>query len=203
MVKDQQALVDEILFSKTYFALEETGLGYPSLFPAQAPNTGRLDAYLRVMSDAYRVKGNRWVNDNTKPWALESQVPRANRVRRFAVACNPTDPEGELAAVLDQLANLGHRDGLIQLERLYVRLSDAEEPYFRCDNCGRVHLHVGTGICTRCCKVLPRTATGAVTALWTSNFLSRRIVRGGLELRTGLSPALRGADWPDGSPQNV
>ena len=28
---------------------------------------------------------------------------------------------------------------------------------------------------------LPSTATGAVTALWTNNFLSRRIVRGGLE----------------------
>jgi len=181
VVKDQRALVDEILFSKTYFALEETGLGYPSLFPAQGTDTERLDAYLRVMSDAYRVNGNRWVGDDTKPWALASQVPKSNRVRRFAAACNPTDPEGELATVLDRLTALGHRDGLIQLERLYVRLSEANEPYLRCENCGRVHLHSGTGICTRCCKDLPKTAIGAVVEMWDRNFLSRRIIRGRAE----------------------
>jgi hypothetical protein len=31
VARDQRPLVDDVLFSKTYFALEETGLGYRSL----------------------------------------------------------------------------------------------------------------------------------------------------------------------------
>jgi Lhr-like helicase len=181
VVVDQRALMDEVLFSKTYFALEETGLGYPSLFRAAGADAERLDAYLRVMSDAYRVEGNKWVDVNTKPWALASQVPRRNRVRRFAAACNPNDPEGELQAVLDRLSGLGHGDGLIRLECLYVRLSDGRDPYLRCANCGRVHLNRGAGVCTRCCVSLPAAATGTVDEIWRNNFLSRRIIRGHAE----------------------
>ena len=181
VVKDQLELVDEILFSKTYFALEETGLGYPSLFPSRTLENERLDAYLRVMSDAYRVQGNRWVSDDTKPWSNPSQVPRSNRVRRFATACNPSNPDGELDAVLAKFATVGHRDGLVQLDRLYVRLANEDDPYVRCGNCGRVHLHSGAATCTRCYRSLPVASSGMVKELRTSNFLARRIVRGGVE----------------------
>ena len=46
---------------------------------------------------------------------------------------------------------------------------------------GRVHLHPGTGACTRCYRNLPRTPTGDVDGLWQSNFLSKRIIRGKAE----------------------
>jgi hypothetical protein len=44
VARDQRPLVDDVLFSKTYFALEETGLGYASLFSKQTHNADRLDA---------------------------------------------------------------------------------------------------------------------------------------------------------------
>ncbi|MDB5963477.1 MAG: Helicase [Massilia sp.] len=180
--EDQLALIDEVLFSKTYFALEETGLGYPSLSVADGPDADRLDAYLRVLSDAYRVIGNRWVDPRSvTPWGVAAQVPRNNRLRRFAAATNPTDPAGELQAVLAALAQREHRDGLVRLERLFVRVVGSSDTYFRCDNCGRVHLHRGTGICTRCFLALPASVTGQVRDLWDLNFLSRRIERGTVE----------------------
>ncbi|WP_145144392.1 DEAD/DEAH box helicase [Roseomonas gilardii] len=175
---DQQQLVDEVLFSKTYFALEETGLGYPTLFGGSEPGADRLDAYLRVLSDAYRVKGNRWYNQNTMPWNAASAVRKTNRVWRFAEASQSTDPRVELQGVLDRLASLGHKDGLIELDRLFVRLARREDDYFRCQNCGRVHLHRGTGVCTRCRTDLPVARTGAVGEIWDGSFLSRRVTRG-------------------------
>lgn len=179
--QDQQQLVDEVLFSKTYFALEETGLGHPTLFSADEADADRMDAYLRVLSDAYRVKGNRWHDQGTLPWSSAAVVRPSNRVRRFAEAACPTDVMGELQRVLDRFAGLGHREGLVELDRLCVRLTLPGDPFFRCGNCGRVHLHRGVGACTRCRTVLPDARTGSVSELWGSNFLSRRITRGEAE----------------------
>ena len=175
--EEQEHCVDEVLFSKTYFALEETGLGYPSLVPNARPEADRLDAWLRVFSDAYRVSSNKWVSDQTSLWPTCDQISAA-RVRNFAAAVRPTDPRAELESLCNALTGLGHNNGIINANTLYIRLAEAGDNYYRCDNCGRVHLHRGTNHCTRCFRVLPRTATGAVDQLWRSNFLAHRIVRG-------------------------
>lgn len=174
----QEPYIDEVLFSKTYFALEETGLGYPSLVADTRLGADRLDAWLRVFSDAYRISSNRWVTNDTRLWPDISQVPRTNRVRRFAAASCPNNPDSELSAILSDLAGQGHSNGIIDAGRLHLRLSDANDPYFRCESCGRVHLHRGTGACTRCGTPLGDAPTGAVEELWQANFLAHRIVRG-------------------------
>ncbi|MBB4362190.1 Lhr-like helicase [Bradyrhizobium sp. CIR18] len=184
VLTEQEPYIDEVLFSKTYFALEETGLGYASLFETAHPDANRLDAWLRVFSDAYRVSSNRWVTDDTKLWPGVDQIPRTNtnRVRRFAGASKPDDPEEELRVLLAKLTALGHSNGIIDASKLNIYLTRSGDPYRRCDGCGRVHLHSGTGFCTRCYKKLPAEPTGPVDDLWRSNFLSRRIVRGEAEM---------------------
>ena len=180
VLEEQEHCFDEVLFSKTYFALEETGLGNPSLVPNARPGADRLDAWLRVFSDAYRISSNKWVSDQTTLWPTSTLVT-SDRVRRFAAAVRPTDPGSELQSVFDELAALGHRNGIITANTLYIRLAEAGDLYYRCDNCGRVHLHLGTDYCTRCFRRLPQTATGTVEQLWHSNFLAHRIIRGAEE----------------------
>ena len=92
VVRDQRPLVDDVLFAKTYFALEETGLGYPSIVPRQDDKADRLDAYLRVFADAYRVRGNKWVelDDKKKEWP-SGQTVGSRRIREFAEANRPGD----------------------------------------------------------------------------------------------------------------
>lgn len=173
----QQPLVDEVLFSKTYFALEETGIGYPSVGIGNADEADRLDAYLRVLSDAYRVLENKWVSDiHATPWATWSDVG-SRRVRSFVKALGD-DPAGEFDSVLAELRNAGHRDGKIDTSKLVVRIVSDDHPYFRCDSCGRVHLHRGCRICTRCFHPLPRAPSGAASELWDRHFLGRKIKRG-------------------------
>lgn len=180
--RDQRPLVDEVLFSKTYFALEETGLGYPTLFARQEDSANRMDAYLRVFADAYRVLGNKWVerNDRRKEWP-DGHAVGARRVQDFAAASSAGNPRVELDDVLSRLTSLGHHNGFIEPELLRIRLVGPDHPFFECSNCSRAHLHRGTGVCTRCQESLPTQATGPVSTLRARNVLANRIERSSSE----------------------
>lgn len=178
VARDQRPLVDDVLFSKTYFALEETGLGYPTLFPKQEEGADRLDAYLRVFADAYRVRGNKWVerNDRRKEW-VEAHSIGSTRVQEFARASDSNDPLGELQDILSRLSILGHVNGFIEPDRLWIRLVGPDHPFFECRNCSRAHLHRGTGNCTRCQEPLPKMPTGLASMMRGRNVLAKRIER--------------------------
>lgn len=185
VARDQRPLVDDVLFSKTYFALEETGLGYPTCFARQEDGADRMDAYLRVFADAYRVLGNKWVerNDRRKDWPNPDTVG-SRRVKDFAAASSGGDARAELDDVLLKFVALGHRNGFIEPDLLRIKLVGPDHPYFECTNCSRAHLHRGTGVCTRCQEILPLQPTGAVSELRGRNVLARRVERSSLE---GLS----------------
>jgi Lhr-like helicase len=178
VTRDQRPLVDDVLFAKTYFALEETGLGYPTLLARQGDGADRLDAYLRVFADAYRVLGNKWIerNDRRKDWP-DAQAVGARRVKDFAKASSGGDPLTELDDVLSRLLALGHPNGFIEPDRLRVRLVGPSHPYFECENCSRAHLHRGTGVCTRCQWPLSTAPKGTVSDLRARNVLAKRVER--------------------------
>ncbi|CAM4180018.1 DEAD/DEAH box helicase [Roseateles saccharophilus] len=172
MADEQRPLTYEVLFSKTYFALEETGVGYPSLTASQEPDSDQLDALLRVIGDSYAVEGNRYRD----PAPISSPREFPGRVKRFAEATGE-DVDRRLSGWLDRLGQLGHMDGIVRLDGLHVHLVDEHAPWWRCDACGRVHLHRGFGICTRCHEQLPQSPNGKTAALRRGNFLARRLTR--------------------------
>ena len=182
---EQRPLTYEVLFSKTYFALEETGIGYPSMTPSQTPESNRLDAYLRAFADAYRVDGSRWAGQAANI-DRGAEFSTRNRVYRFARASVAGDPRAELDSILESFRSLGHEHGLVELSALHVRLCEAGDPFYRCGSCGRVHLHLGTSFCTRCFETLPVIACGQVSELWNSNFLARRLLRGSTQAERGF-----------------
>ena len=187
VVSSQRPLIDEVLFAKTYFALEETGIGYPSLFGSAVPDCDRMDAYLRVFADSYRVLGNKWVEANDKPkdW-ISGAMARSWRVRAFAEVNAPGNVDGELSDVLSRLETLGHERGWIVPEKLYVRLVEPDHGFYECGNCSRTHLHRGTGFCTRCQSKLPVDPTGPVSVSRQRNVLARGIERNAIEQRGGF-----------------
>ncbi len=180
ILRAQSELIEDVIFSNTFFSLEETGLGYPSISSSTGRQVEQLDAWLRVFAGAYRVAENKYFDPNTaKEWTSYRQLSPRNRVKRFAEALfDAQQAPDEFARVLSGLDAAGHVNGIINIGKLYVRLSKADDLYWRCANCARVHLHVGLGICTRCQDVLPTAPNGRVEDLWSSNFLGLRIVRG-------------------------
>jgi DEAD/DEAH box helicase domain-containing protein len=181
LIRKSQELISEIVFNKTYFALEETGLGYPCVSPADVGKDEAilLDAFLRVLGDSYRLQDNPWnkEGESPDPWTSAREVK--SRVRKFAEAMWKDEADTNLDRVLTQLGKAGHLKGIIFTSELFVRLVDADSPYWRCALCGRTHLHRGAEICTRCFSPLPTDRTGKAEDLWSSNFLAKRVQRSG------------------------
>lgn len=178
IIQNQYELVEDVIFSNTFFALEETGLAYPSVSRGLDVKTQELDAWLRVFAGAYRVEAGKYFDPNTvRDWTEGGNLPRTNKVRRFADAVFGQTADDGLSGVLRELAELGHQGGVIRVGSLYLRMAKEGDPYWRCSSCERVHLHRGVGSCTRCYEPLDEEQSGSVEELWSSNFLGRRIVR--------------------------
>ena len=181
LIEKAHRLISEIIFNKTYFSLEETGLAYPCI-PLRRSEWGdkadELNAFLRVFSDAYRLHENPW-EDEPAGWTSAAEIGPRNRVRLYAEAAyGPQTASGKLDEILEIFRQAGHASGLIFNSHLSIKLVDDTAPFWRCRNCGRVHLHKGVGVCTRCFKALSESASGSVAELRRTSFLSKRIERG-------------------------
>lgn len=175
----QYELIDDVIFANTFFALEETGLAYPSIMDGDEAAADRLDAWLRVFAGAYRVLDNKYVDgDRMNEWVSGSDV-KNKRMQRFAQTVFGADAATDgLSGILNEFSALGHPSGMIHIGKLYLKVAKENDPYWRCGNCERVHLHRGPGKCTRCGEILDEQPNGQAAELWRKNFLGRRIVRG-------------------------
>lgn len=178
-------IMSDVIFSKTYFSLEESGLGYVTVGSGSSSEAGRdpdrvrlLSALLRVIADSYRYRPSpyREEGDPPAPWIDYGDV-RVARVKEFAEAVWGTSAESELVRALRELGHAGHPDGIIELSNVRIMLTGEEDPYWRCSNCSRVHLHRGADVCTRCFAPLPDTPQGSVRELQRESFLARRVLR--------------------------
>ncbi|WP_102959330.1 DEAD/DEAH box helicase [Mangrovicella endophytica] len=172
----------DLLFSKTYFAIEETGLGWPSFYGTQAytDELDRKDALLRMFGDAYRIVPNRFMTvEDAKPWDSWPDVARSRRVRELSRSIFGTDAAAALVVeeFLREIDAAGHRNGRIDVRKLFLRPTRTGDTFWRCEKCSRVHLHKGFGRCTRCAEPLPQKASGVVDELRDANFLGSRVVR--------------------------
>lgn len=178
ILKEQYKLIDDVIFANTFFALEETGLAYPSASPSSGGGADELDAWLRMFASAYRVSDNRYVVQTMPEWALGSDVTNKRLLRLAESAFGSGAYLDGLTKVIADFALHGHRNGIFEIGNLYLRISQSSDPFWRCVNCERVHLHRGIGRCTRCGTPLADDQSGIVDELWNDNFLGRRIVRG-------------------------
>ena len=177
ILENQNALLTEVLFSKTFSAFEETGLGWVALTNSQDQNALKWDAWIRVFADSWRVMGGRYFSDE-KPFESGCDIAKKHRLRKFATQIpNIQSVVGHLDKVLNTLREHGHWHGFVELPYLYVCLTRPSDQYYRCRRCGRIHLHEGEGICTRCFATFPSHPSGQVSELWEKHFLAKKIKR--------------------------
>lgn len=180
--EEQPLEATDLLFSKTYFALEETGLGWPSFYgPGEyTKEKSEMDAWLRIFSDAYRVTPNQFQEDVKKNWNSASEMlgSKPNKLKSLLETLF-SDPIAAGERALHTMKNdLQQRDnGSIDLTRLYFRTAVESDAAWRCTQCARVHLHHGFGKCTRCGHDLPNNPTTTAGTVASENFLGRRVIR--------------------------
>lgn len=183
-VQDEQPPdATDLLFSKTYFALEETGLGWPSFYGPEeySAEKSRDDAMLRIFADAYRITPNQFQEEARTAWRNASDMLGTgdNRLRRLMTKIS-RQPERQCDEFLQKLKTTlrqSRGDGSIDISMLYFRAADPTATAWRCDRCGRVHLHVGFGRCTRCGQELTAREDLTAARISAKNFLGRRVMR--------------------------
>ena len=180
LVSDLQKLVVEVLFNRTYFSIEEAGLGYLCLprtkFKGDDRQYAQHSAFLRIFGDSYRFMDSPY-NSSPQGYSSAGQIGQKHRIMQFALKIWGTDVAARegLQQVLDSFQAAGHPEGLIKTSALHIKLADTNDPYWRCEKCERVHLHLGTLFCTRCRTELPKTESGKVSEIQKSNYLSKRM----------------------------
>lgn len=190
--EDLLKLTGQIIFSTTYFSLEETGWAYPVFALGDTETNKRedfrvFDGLLRILSDNFRYEPSdmEWVGTATE-WKSSADIKPKSRGKKrllyeYAQAyCSRKAgraPEEILDQFFDTLRQQGHdTKGNILIRYLCIKVPDEFEPFWRCSNCGRVHLHIGGGICTRCISPLDENSpSGTCVELRTQNYLGYRI----------------------------
>ena len=191
LVREVQRTMTDVIFNKTYFSIEEAGLGYVTVprhdlskFGDCAETQDILAAFIRVLADSYRYTPSRFakrgpdgIEMHPDEWIEPSQVNR--RTKRFARAVWRDDWEDELRSMLSILSDIGHPNGLIDIGKIHIRLVEECTKYLRCLKCGRIHLHRGAGVCTRCFSSMQWNSPDLrpVSELHRRNFLARRVRR--------------------------
>lgn len=136
-----------------------------------------LNAFIRIFGDKYRYEGTQF---RPQPWSnyinyvkeVQDAVLKLENVAGLTAGTLGT----QLHAALRAVAIDG--DGLLQIDKpLRFSLSHDGDHYYQCNNCGRIHLHRGMGLCTNlaCLQPLPMKPTGKVETLWNSHYISHDI----------------------------
>ncbi|WP_433984849.1 hypothetical protein RBB78_11070 [Tunturiibacter empetritectus] len=174
--------ISQTIFNKTYFSIEETGWGYPTVplsCVADLKEQNKIAAYMRVLGDSYRVNESQF-DDRPKDWADANDIGKSDRIFRYAQACTGSDQMAvqELTRVLNILDAQRHSGGIIHTGKLNIMVPLQDSPCWKCVRCGRIHLHRGGGVCTRCYEPLNELPDLVCEDVRRRNFLGKRIGRG-------------------------
>ena len=103
---------------------------------------------------------------------------RNHRVRQLAQQLWPeNEMDQRLNELLQAFKSAGHANGLISVPNVRLRRVEQTAGAWRCEYCGRVHLHHGAGYCTRCFMALPKDANISVADLRQNHHLAKRVER--------------------------
>lgn len=198
----------DVVFHKSYFSLEASGLAIPVPLPAaEQLATGDFSreelleaaAWMRVYADDYRYTPCQWPPNIDEITQERLDRGKANIARVFSkIALNLGGSSIDyLLRARKVLRRFGGRVGVdedfIDLRQIGFVLPQDGDPYWRCSNCRRVHLHRGFSICTRCGTALPDQPSGVRGDLVRDHVLGRRLRRSldGESTKTGQNDLFR------------
>ena len=181
----------EVLFSRSYFGFEASGLGYAALdvpddeMARMASNSGVnknqlasiLNGTLRILGDYYRypqVDPGSFPSDDWPNWNSPTRAGLRNFIDKCATV-HGVD-EDVLRGVVRQAVCVagGHEYFKINPRRLLIRVALPDDPVWRCPGCRRPHLY-NPGVCTSgfCQIELPVIHNATCGNLYTHNYYAK------------------------------
>jgi len=185
--KEVRAGLCDLFFSRLYFSMESSGLGYLKLrlddreLETYAAEAGMrqeqlecfrqvCDSALRILGDLYRHEGSDYPQ-NDWPGYSDARASFKKFVRaicqKWGLNERDTGP-----AVFSALRAGGHKNGKIVTSSLDMKIAIPDDPVWTCPSCRRPHLHHSAGICTNCYSQLPEESDSTCRDIWQHNYLA-------------------------------
>jgi hypothetical protein len=185
--KEVRAGLCDLFFSRLYFSMESSGLGYLKLglddseLETCAAEAGMrqeqlecfrqvCDSALRILGDLYRHEGSDYPQ-NDWPGYSDARASFKEFVREVCQKWGLYERDVG-PAVFSALRASGHQNGMIITSSLDVKVAILDDPVWTCPTCRRPHLHHSAGICTNCYSQLPEESDSTCRDIWQRNYLA-------------------------------
>ncbi|MEG4842342.1 DEAD/DEAH box helicase [Microcoleus sp. B9-D4] len=183
--------VCDTLFSRLYFGIEASGLGYIrlNLLPNQLEQLAIqcgvsssvfesiCDGVLRILGEFYRYprKPQDYPLDDWKDWG-DARSNLRNYIKECAKACGISEQELK-PALKSAICEYGqHHHFKLNPRHLSVRVAVSDDPVWQCESCQRHHLHRAGGVCTNCLAHLPAKPNRKCGDLYDRNYFATQAV---------------------------
>ena len=180
--------VCSIFFSRLFYSIESSGLGYPCL---QREETERLteelkikttiffdiaNSCLRILGDSYRYPRypNEYKIDDWQNW--QDANPRLKKYVTNCANHNKVEQNQLETALWSAICEQGHQWLKISPIHLHFKVATKDDPVWQCTSCSRPHLHHSGGICTNCNEVLPSEPNKTCADLYNRNYYATEAV---------------------------
>ena len=182
-----QENISTLIFGRLYFSFEASGLGFPTVLKnntlkVKADSIGiECDILLEICNSFIRIWGNAYKHNRTKyevnPYHNYSDIQQNRKERRYVkrIAENISRNEVELGNLIFNVLENNNQRGYIEINNLNIKIAKRDEPFYRCEQCGTIHLHKSGGVCIFCLSDLEPEIKGKVEDLWSDNYLTHNL----------------------------
>lgn len=176
------------VFGKLFYSFEASGLGYATItsnIDTQAQTLGIqpeilkqiCNSFLRIWGDTYKHNRSDYP---TTIYLNYTALPGGRRERKYIrkVATALGEDEINLGnVVFGILAQAGHTSQA-EINHLYIKLTNRNSSYYKCSDCGTVHLHASANVCVFCLGSLNNQPDNdTVETLWARNYLTANLLK--------------------------
>lgn len=181
----------DTLFSRLYFGIEASGLGYIRLNLSQnqleqlaiqcglSPSVFEsiCDGSLRILGELYRYpkQPQEYSLHDWKDW--DDAKPKLRNYVKQCAEKNGISPQQLKPALESAICQQGqHHHFILNPRHLSVRVAVSDDPVWQCDSCQRPHLHRAGGICTNCLANLSVQPNKICADLYDRNYFATQSV---------------------------
>ncbi|MEG3973323.1 DEAD/DEAH box helicase [Microcoleus sp. herbarium8] len=183
--------VCDTLFSRLYFGIEASGLGYirlnlpPNQLEQLAIQCGLSssvfesigDGCLRILGELYRYprQPQEYPLNDWKDWG-DARANLRKYIKECAKACGISEQELN-PALKSAICEYGqHHHFKLNPRHLSVRVAVSDDPVWQCESCQRHHLHRSGGVCTNCLANLSAEPNKICEDLYDRNYFATQAV---------------------------
>ena len=189
--RDIKQIILSTLFQRLYFGFESAGLGFVCLNIENKEIEKRkkqifgenkalsINSIKEISGSFIRLLGDTWRYETENIESFHSIEKLPKKINKYTEKCakfHSLEKEklNKLIWIL-VCKEGGHREGILEANKLFIKVSSFSDPVWICVNCQRSHLHRSGGICSNCFHELHNEPNSKCKRLYGKNYYSKSV----------------------------